>query len=121
MRRILFSFALVTLAVALGVAQSKTRHVQIEVTLQNAQHPIHPLLTVVEGDTASMEIPKVGKFGFVPTVKPGDDTTLVVDVLDLSQTPAKKLDTVETSIRGAAVVSKTTPEFRIRAIDIERK
>ena len=121
MRRILLSFVLVTLAVALGVAQSKARHVQIEVTLQNAEHPIHPLLTTVEGGTVSMEMPKIGKFGFVPTVKPGDDTTLVVDVLDLSQTPTKKLDTVETSLHSAGVLTKTTPEFRIRVIDIEPK
>ena len=121
MRRVLLRFALVALAGALGVAQSKARHVQIEVTLPNAEYPIHPLLTAVEGGTVSMEMPKIGKFGFVPTVKPGDDTTLVVDVLDLSQTPTKKLDTVETSLHSAGVLTKTTPEFRIRVIDIEPK
>jgi hypothetical protein len=121
MRQIMLSFGLVALAVAIGIAQSPARQVQIEVTLQNDPHPIHPLLTVVEGNTASLEIPNVGKFGFVPNVKTSDSTTLVVDVLDLSQTPAKKLDTVETSVHGAAAFTKTTPEFRIRAIDIEPK
>ena len=101
MRQILFSFALVTLAVALGIAQSAARHVQIEVMLQNAPHPIRPLLTVVEGGIASVDLPNVGKFGFVPIVKASDPMTLVFDLLDLSQTPAKKLDTVETSLHSA--------------------
>ena len=121
MKRMLFSFAFLLLAVTIGVAQSKTRHVEITATLPDSAHPTRSLLKVVEGDTASIEIPNVGKFGFVPTIKASDDDTLVVDVLDLSQTPARKLDTIETSIHGRFVTAKTNPRIDIHASYIEPK
>ena len=118
MKRILFSLVFVAMAVAIGLAQPPSRDVQIEVTLPNGAHP---LLKVVEGGTASIDMPKVGKFGFVVNVKQDDERTLVVDVLDLGRTHAPRLDTVETSINAASVAVKTTPKIRVRATYIGPK
>jgi len=118
MKRIAVSLLFVALAVELAIAQSSARRVRIEISVPNGGHPE---IEVYEGGTASVEIPNVGKFGFVPTVKAGDDKTLIVDVQDLSRTPPKKLDTVETSLRGPAVPTKTTPQFAVRALYIESK
>jgi hypothetical protein len=115
MKRLLFSVGCVILASNTGFTQSKGRHVEIAVRQPSSAHPIVSILQVVEGDTASIEIPNVAKFGFVPTIKSTDDDTLVVDVFDLSQTPARKLDTIETSIHGRFVTAKTNPQIDIHA------
>jgi hypothetical protein len=118
MKGMAFSFVLVGVAVALGIAQSQSRRVEMELTLPNGAHPT---VVVHEGDTASIQLPNAGKFGFVPTVKPGDSETLIVDVLDLNQTPPRNVDSVETSLRGAAVPTNTKPQIAIRATYIETK
>jgi hypothetical protein len=118
MKRIAFSLLFVALAVGLGIAQSSTRRVRMEITTPNGGHPE---IEVYEGGTASVAIPNVGKFGFVPTVKAGDNKTLIVDVLDLSQTPPNKLDTVETSLDAPAVPTNTKPEFAVRVVYIGNK
>jgi hypothetical protein len=118
MKRTLFSLLFLGTAVAVGFAQSPARQAQIEVTLPNGAHP---LLKVDDGGVASIDLPKVGHFGFVVNIKRGDDTKLVVDVLDLARTPAAKLDTVETAIGAPSIPAKTTPQIRVRATYIAPK
>jgi len=112
MKRIALSCLSVALAAGLGSAQSTKRHVEIQVTLPNGAN--HVLLQVLEGNLASVDLPTEGKFGFVPTVKSDDDTTLIVAVLDLRQTPSRTLDRIETSLRTAAVRTNTKPVFAIK-------
>lgn len=116
MKRLGLSGLLVVFAVGLAAAQSAPRLVEIALTLPNGGHP---QIRVHEGETASVTIPGVGKFGFVPTVKAGDSATLMVDVLDLTKTPPQKLATVETSVHKPAVPANTTPQMSIKATYIE--
>lgn len=114
-RRTLLSFVFVTLVGGFGIAQSSTRYIQLRLTMPNGGSPT---ITVREGETATAEVPDSFKFGFVPTVKSGDSETVVVDVLDLHQTPATKVDTVETSLRGRPVMTNTNPQIGVHVTDI---
>ena len=116
MKRLGLSGLFVVLAVGLAATRPAPRLVEIALTVP---HGGHPAIRVHEGETASVTIPDVGRFGFVPTVKAGDNTTLVVDVLDLAKTPPQKLATVETSIHKPAVPTNTTPQMTVKATYIE--
>lgn len=112
MNRLGLSGLFIVLAVGLTGAQSPARLVEIQVTLPGGGHPV---LKVHEGETASVTMPGNGTFGFVPTIKAGDSTTLVVDVLDLTKTPPEKLTTLETSLHMPAVPTNTKPQMAVKA------
>lgn len=116
MNRLGLSGLFIVLAVGLTGAQSPARLVEIQVTLPGGGHPV---LKVHEGETASVTMPGNGTFGFVPTLKAGDSTTLVVDVLDLTKTPPAKLTTLETSLHKPAVPTNTKPQMAVKATYIE--
>jgi hypothetical protein len=72
-----------------------------------------PQLRIAEGDTGSIELPRVGKFGFVPSFRTGTEL-VVVDVFDLKQTPRKRLDRLEMIAGGDWMQSATKPPFGLR-------
>jgi hypothetical protein len=85
-------------------------YVVLHLTLPSGETP---QLKITEGETGSVELPKVGKFGFVPTVRAGTGT-IIVAVFDLSRTPGERIDRLELISGGDSVQSATTPTFGVR-------
>jgi hypothetical protein len=93
-----------------GSSAASKRTVELQVTLPNGAAPV---FKVLEGDPATVEV-NDGKFGFVPTIRPGDELTVVVGVFDLQANPHRQLGQVEAPVGADAVRSETTPRFSIR-------
>ena len=110
-RRSLVVVAVIALACGALVAQER-RSVILEIGLPSGETP---QLRVLDGGTGTVDLPNVGKFGFVPAVKGG---TISVDVFDMNKTPHRQIDRVEAAVGGDAVQSSTKPQFRIRAVRI---
>ena len=102
--------AVVAFACVAVLAQE--RRVVLEIGLPNGSTP---QLRIQDGGTGTVDMPKVGKFGFVPTLK---DEAVSVEVFDLSQTPHRQIDRVDATIGGGAVQSNTKPQFSIRAVRV---
>jgi hypothetical protein len=104
------------LAATVGYAQTAPakRSVVLELGLPNG---FTPQLKIVEGDTGSVELPQLGKFGFVPAIRDAAGS-VVVDVYDLQATPNEKLSSVEAPIGGDAVDSRTSPAFAVRVLRV---
>lgn len=117
MKGVLLGLAFIAIGAASGSAQSNTRMVEISLKVPSASHPAQ--IRVREGSMATVAMPDAWKFGFVPTVKPADPDTLIIDVLDLRRTPATKVETIETSVRGRPVTTKTDPPIAVHATYIE--
>ena len=101
--------AVIALACATLVAQDR-RSIVLEIGLPNGSTP---QLRILDGGTGTVDMPKVGKFGFVPTVKDG---TVSVEVFDMNQTPHRQLDRVEAAVGGQAVQLNTKPQLSIRIL-----
>ena len=101
----------VALACVVGVAQER-RSVVLEIGLPNGAVP---QLRIADGGTGTVDLPRVGKFGFVPTLKDG---SISVEVFDMSQTPHRPVDRVDATIGGGSVQSKTKPQFSIRVVRV---
>jgi hypothetical protein len=98
------------LLAASGVSAASKRIVEMQVTLPNGAAPV---MKVDEGVPATVGL-KEGKFGFVPTFRAGNESTVVVEVFDVQANPHRQLGQVEVPVGGNAVQSETTPAFRIR-------
>ena len=113
--------ALAVLLIAFGatasMAQSAAgkRDVVLNLTLPNGGTP---QLRITEGGTGSVELPNVGKFGFVPAFRDGNDHVVVVDLFDLSRTPSQRIDRLELAVGGDKVQSATTPQFGVQVVKI---
>ena len=115
MRRIVtWTVLVVGLAVTISMAQSSagTRGVVLDLTLPNGATP---QLKIAEGGLGSVEVPKLGKFGFVPTFPDGTDR-VVVELFDLNKTPHERIDRLELISGGGSVQSSTKPSFGVRVV-----
>ena len=103
--------AIVLAATVLG-AQSAAgkRDVVLDLRLPNGATP---QLRITEGDTGSIELRQIGKFGFVPSLRDGAEM-VVVEVFDLSETPRQQLDRLEMVPGGDSMQTATKPPFSVR-------
>ena len=106
---------LLTCAVVFAAfAQSapRKRAVEMEITLPNGA-VAHA--SVPDGEGAIVRLPDKTRFGFVPTVRGGDDaSTVIVTIWDVDKVPNRELGRVEVEISGPPMQSDTTPSFAIR-------
>ena len=115
MRRIA---AWISLAVALAATESMAQAVKRDVVLSlSLPGGANPQLRITDGETGSVELPKVGKFGFVPTLR-ADSDTVVVELFDLNTTPRKRIDRMEMVQGGDYMQSATTPSIGVRVTRI---
>ena len=110
-----WSAVLVLLATTVCLAQSAapTRDVVMELTLAGGHKP---QLRIADGGTGIVELPDVGKFGFVPRLQDGN--VVLVDIFDLNRTPHQRLGGLEAVVGGEQVQSRTTPEFTVRIVRV---
>lgn len=111
-----WSALLVLLATTVSFAQSgaQTRDVLLELNLPNGATP---QLRIVDGGTGTVELPAVGRFGFVPRLQ-ASSNVVVVDVFDLGRTPHERLGRIEAVVGGDRVQSNTKPDFGIQVLRI---
>jgi hypothetical protein len=109
-RKLSITLAAVVALACIAVVAQERRSVVLEIGLPNGAVP---QLRIADGGTGTVDLPKVGKFGFVPTVKDG---TVTVEVFDMSRTPHRQIDRVEAIVAGDKVQSSTKPEFSIRVV-----
>ena len=109
-RKLSIAFAAVVAVACVALVAQERRSVVLEIGLPNGSTP---QLRIQDGGTGTVDMPKIGKFGFVPTLK---DEAVSVEVLDLSQTPHRQIDRVDPTIGGGAVQSNTKPQFSIRVV-----
>ena len=111
---------LIALAAAGSMAQSATasRDIVLDLDLPNGAAP---RLRITEGGTGTVDLPKVGKFGFVPTLQAGSDALVVVELYDLGQTPHRRIARLELTVGGDTVRSATKPEFGVRVSEVLTK
>ena len=110
-RRFLIVLAMMALTCTAFVAQ-EPRDVVLEIGLPNGETP---QLRIRNGETGTVDLPNVGKFGFVPTVK---GSVVSVELFDMNKTPHRQLDRVEAAVGGDTVQSNTKPQFRIRVVRV---
>jgi len=110
--RVLF----VVLATTISTAQSAAvkRDVVLELTLPNGATP---QLRVTEAATGSVELPGIGKFGFVPTFQ-NSDGRIVVELIDLGKTPHQRIGRVEAVVDGPKLQFDTHPRFGVRVVRV---
>ena len=111
-RKLSIAFAVVVAFACVTLIAQERRSVVLEIGLPNGSTP---QLRIQDGGTGTVEMPNVGKFGFVPTLK---DEAVSVEVFDLSQTPHRQIDRIDATIGGGAVQSNTKPQFSIRAVRV---
>lgn len=111
-RKLSIAFAAVVALACVTLVAQERRSIVLEIGLPNGSTP---QLRILDGGTGTVDMPKVGKFGFVPTLKDG---TVSVEVFDMNQTPHRQLDRVEAAVGGEAVQSNTKPQFGIRAVGV---
>jgi hypothetical protein len=103
--------AIVLVATVLGAQSAPDkRDVVLDLGLPNGATP---QLRITEGETGSIELPNVGKFGFVPSLRDGAEM-VVVEVFDLSETPRQQLDRLEMVPGGDSMQTATKPPFSVR-------
>ena len=110
LRRLSIGLATLVALTVVALAAQERRSMVLEIGLPNGAAP---QLRILDGGTGTVDLPKVGKFGFVPTLKDG---TVSVEVFDMNQTPHRQIDRVEAAVGGEAVQSNTKPRFGIRIL-----
>jgi hypothetical protein len=110
LRRLSIALATLVALTVVALAAQERRSIVLEIGLPNGAAP-H--LRILDGGTGTVDMPKVGKFGFVPTLKDG---TVSVEVFDMNQTPHRQIDRVDAAVGGEAVQSNTKPQFGIRIL-----
>src|SRR4051794_10272123 len=78
----------IVLATTAAMAKAAKRDVVLNLRVPDGATP---QLRITEGETGSVELQKLGKFGFVPTL-PDETDTVVVEMFDLCTTPRKRID-----------------------------
>ena len=94
-----------------SAAQTPRRDVVLDFTLPNGGTP---QLRITDGETGTIELPRAGKFGFVPTLD-ADAHSIALEIFDLSKTPNRRIDRLELVVGGDTAQSHTKPPFSIRA------
>ena len=112
LRRLSIALATLVALTVVALAAQQRRSIVLEIGLPGGSAP---QLRILDGGTGTVDMPKVGKFGFVPTLKDG---TVSVEVFDMNQTPHRQIDRVEAAVGGNAVQSNTKPQFGIRAVSV---
>jgi hypothetical protein len=110
MERKLYAGLAVVLLLCGALLAQERRSVVLEIGLPNGETP---QLRILDGGTGTVEMPSVGKFGFVPTI---NDSSVSVDILDVNTTPHLQLDRIDAAVGGVRVQSRTKPQFGIRVI-----
>ncbi len=106
----LIVFGAVSISAVASSAPPK-RSVEMEITLPNGAAP---RVVVREDERAVVKLPDRTRFGFVPTIRGGDGTAVVVGIWDVDSVPLRKLGSVEADVGGAVVRSDTSPSFGLR-------
>jgi hypothetical protein len=106
---LLIVFAAVLSAAAQSTAQQ--RDIVLDLSLPNGGTP---QLRIAEGETGTVELPDVGKFGFVPTFREDNTGVVVVELFDLTRTPHQRIARLELIVGGAIMQSDSTPQFGVR-------
>jgi hypothetical protein len=118
MRRIrLWSVAVVVLATTLSMGAQSTAGKR-DIVLQLSFNGATPQLRVTEGETGTVELTNVGKFGFVPAFQDGSDRIVVVELFDLKATPHRRIDRLEAVVGGDTIQSNTKPQFGVRVVRV---
>jgi hypothetical protein len=106
---LLFVFGAMVFVSAQSTAQK--RDIVLDLRLPNGGTP---QLRVSEGEAGTVQLPDIGKFGFVPTLEEGNAGVVVVELFDLNQTPHRRIARLEIVVGGERVESDTTPQFGVR-------
>jgi hypothetical protein len=106
---LLIVFAAVLSAAAQSTAQQ--RDIVLDLSLPNGGTP---QLRIAEGETGTVELPDVGKFGFVPTFREDNTGVVVVELFDLTRTPHQRIARLELIVGGDVMQSDSTPQFGVR-------
>jgi hypothetical protein len=102
-----------------ATVQSPKRVVVMAITLPKKGVP--PItMTTREGEAATLSIDGVGKIGFEPTFRKGDDSTVIVTIFDVASSPSQKLGEAEVPVAGKLVQSKTSPSFGIQIVRVSQ-
>ena len=105
---------LIMVAAALSAEAQSTaqkRDIVLDLSLPNGGTP---QLRVAEGQTGTVELPDIGRFGFVPTLQEGKPGVVLVELFDLNRTPPQRIARLEVIAGGDEVQSGTTPQFGVR-------
>lgn len=95
------------------------RVVELSVLPANAPKDARPAkVMTLEGEAGAVGIPDLGRFGFTPSFRKGDDKTVVVAISDMGSTPARELGKVDVPVGGKAVQSRTKPAFGIQVTQV---
>src|SRR5262249_1540554 len=114
-------WGLVTIVVALAaiaVSAENKRIIKMAITMPNMPNGHEALATGQEGNPVTVEFPAGTKFGFVPTVRPDDESTVTVAVFDMKANPRRQLAQVDVPVGGDRVPSQTTPSFEFRIVSV---
>jgi hypothetical protein len=112
-----FSGAATAAGVRRAVAQSATRVVVLEISVPKKGMPaVH--LSAREGETVTISVDGVGRFGFQPTFDKDDESNVTVTVFDLGSDPERRLGETNLKAGGRAVQSKTSPSFGIQVLRV---
>lgn len=96
--------------------QSSRRVVRMEITVPKDIPPMR--IVGREGETVTVALDDLGKFGFEPSFREGDDATVIVTVSDMSSSPSRQFGQVKVPVDGSRVQSRTSPDFGIRIIRV---
>ena len=112
--------ALVSVALAALVhAAPRKPFVEMDITLPSGETP---RVLVREDEGALVRLTTGIRFGFVPTIRQGQQPLRVVVVIwDLDTEPNNRLGQVEAVVGGERVQSDTLPSFGLRVTRVIRK
>ncbi len=100
---------------ALATPAPPKRSVELEITLPKGGAP---RVIVREDEGAVVRLPDGARFGFVPSVRNGEDTAVVIGIWDVDRVPLQKLGSVEVEVGGPLAQSETLPSFGIRVLRV---
>jgi hypothetical protein len=109
--KLLLAVVIVLAAACLAFAAQERRSVVLQIQLPNGAAQ----LRILEGETGTVSLPNLGRFGFVPALKDG---TVAVELFDLNATPHRRFGQVDATVGGEQVETATKPQFGIRAIKV---
>jgi hypothetical protein len=106
----------VAFATVVGQAAPRKPWVEMDITLPSGETP---RVIVREDEGALVRLPSGTRFGFVPTIRRGQDPLkVVVAIWDVDAQPNNRLGQVEAVVGGARVQSDTSPSFGLRVTRI---
>ena len=101
---------------AVNQAAPRKPWVEMDITLPTGETP---RVIVREDEGALVRLPTGTRFGFVPSIRQGQDPPrVVVAIWDVDAQPNSRLGQVEAVVGGARVQSDTSPSFGLRVTRI---